>query len=112
MATSGCPYRLPSRAGDVHAGAAIGDRAGHEQEAFAAQGHGQMDAEEGDVGCFGGGVGLGFGNQFKNFPGGEECFRHFLSVGNEGRPGGPELAEQITRTIIQPKVRKQSPAPR
>src|SRR5512135_654355 len=25
-------------------------------------------------GCFGGGVGLGFGDRYKNFPGGEECF--------------------------------------
>ena len=31
-------------------------------------------------GCFGGGVGLGFGNQYKNFPGGEEGFCHFLST--------------------------------
>jgi len=28
-------------------------------------------------GCFGGGVGMGFGDQYKNFPGGEECFCHF-----------------------------------
>jgi len=33
--------------------------------------------------CFGGGVGLGFGNQYKNFTGGEECFYRFLSTGNE-----------------------------
>ncbi len=46
-------------------------------------------------GCFGGGVGLGFGNQYKNFPGGEEGFCHFLSSGNVARPGGEELAEQI-----------------
>jgi uncharacterized protein (DUF169 family) len=46
-------------------------------------------------GCTGGGVGLGFGNQYENFPGGEEGFCHFLSSGNAGRPGGPELAEQI-----------------
>jgi uncharacterized protein (DUF169 family) len=46
-------------------------------------------------GCFGGGVGLGFGNQYKNFPGGEEGFCHFLSTGNAERPGGRELAEQI-----------------
>jgi len=46
-------------------------------------------------GCIGGGVGLGFGNQYKNFPGGEEGFCHFLSSGNAGRPGGAELAEQI-----------------
>jgi len=46
-------------------------------------------------GCFGGGVGLGFGNQYKNFPGGEEGFCHFLSTGNAARVGGPEMAEQI-----------------
>ncbi len=46
-------------------------------------------------GCFGAGVGLGFGNQYKNFPGGEEGFCHFLSTGNESREGGKELAEKI-----------------
>jgi uncharacterized protein (DUF169 family) len=46
-------------------------------------------------GCFGGGVGLGFGNQYKNFPGGEEGFCHFLSTGNAAREGGLELAEKI-----------------
>ena len=46
-------------------------------------------------GCFGGGVGLGFGNQYKNFPGGEEGFCHFLSSGNARRAGGRELAEKI-----------------
>jgi uncharacterized protein (DUF169 family) len=39
-------------------------------------------------GCFGGGIGLGFGDQYKNFPGGEECFFRFLSSGNaETEPG-------------------------
>ncbi len=46
-------------------------------------------------GCFGGGVGLGFGNQYKNFPGGEEGFCYFLSAGNAAREGGPELAGKI-----------------
>jgi uncharacterized protein (DUF169 family) len=46
-------------------------------------------------GCFGGGVGLGFGNQYKGFPGGEEGFCHFLSSGNAQKPGGEELAEKI-----------------
>ena len=46
-------------------------------------------------GCFGGGIGLGFGNQYKNFPGGEEGFCHFLSDGNAKRKGGKELAEKI-----------------
>jgi uncharacterized protein (DUF169 family) len=52
-------------------------------------------ADSKSFGCFGGGVGLGFGNQYKNFPGGEEGFCHFLSSGNAGRPGGLELAEKI-----------------
>jgi uncharacterized protein (DUF169 family) len=46
-------------------------------------------------GCFGGGVGLGFGNQYKNFPGGEDGFCHFLADGNAKREGGKELAEKI-----------------
>jgi hypothetical protein len=46
-------------------------------------------------GCFGGGIGLGFGNQYKNFPGGEEGFCNFLSDGNENKKGGKELAEKI-----------------
>jgi len=46
-------------------------------------------------GCFGGGVGLGFGNQYKNFPGGEEGFCHFLSDGNADRKDGMEIAEKI-----------------
>jgi len=32
-------------------------------------------------GCPGGGTGLGFGNQYKDLPGGEEAFCYFLSVG-------------------------------
>lgn len=46
-------------------------------------------------GCPGGGVGLGFGNQFKNFPGGIEGFYHFLSVGNEGRTEAREVCEKL-----------------
>jgi len=46
-------------------------------------------------GCFGGGVGLGFGNQYKNFPGGEECFCRFLSSGNEMWEKGRQTAEGI-----------------
>lgn len=52
-------------------------------------------ADKKTFGCFGGGVGLGFGNQYKNFPGGEKGFCHFLSSGNAGRPGGLEIAEKI-----------------
>jgi len=47
------------------------------------------------VGCYGGGVGLGFGNAYENFPGGVEGFCYFLSIGNEARAGGKELAEKV-----------------
>lgn len=52
-------------------------------------------ADKKTFGCFGGGVGLGFGNQYKNFPGGQEGFCCFLSCGNAGREGGMETAEKI-----------------
>ena len=41
-------------------------------------------ADRSTFGCFGGGVGLGFGNRYGSFPGGEETFCRFLSVGIEG----------------------------
>jgi len=46
-------------------------------------------------GCYGGGVGLGFGNQYLNFPGGIECFYYFLSIGNERW----ETGEEVTKII-------------
>ena len=46
-------------------------------------------------GCFGGGVGFGFGDQYRNFPGGLDCFCRFLSSGNEGSPEGREAAERV-----------------
>ncbi len=46
-------------------------------------------------GCVGGGVGVGFGNQYKNFAGGEECFCHFLSSGNEKWETGRQAAEKV-----------------
>ena len=54
-------------------------------------------------GCFGGGVGVGFGNQYLNFPGGEECFCHFLSSGNQGWQEGRQAAERV-----RPYLRKES----
>ena len=45
--------------------------------------------------CFGVGVGFGFGNQYKNFPGSVDGFCHFLSCGNADREGGIEIAEKI-----------------
>jgi uncharacterized protein (DUF169 family) len=51
--------------------------------------------DEKSFGCFGGGVGMGFGDQYKNFPGGEEGFCRFLSTGIEGWPEGAAVAERI-----------------
>ncbi|MFP3945669.1 MAG: DUF169 domain-containing protein [Archaeoglobaceae archaeon] len=47
-------------------------------------------------GCPGGGVGLGFGNQYENFMGGIEGFCHFLSCGNENTER-KEIGEQIEK---------------
>ena len=44
-------------------------------------------------GCWGGGVGLGFGNCYENFPGGVECFCRFLSTGNDESETGRAVAE-------------------
>jgi uncharacterized protein (DUF169 family) len=47
-----------------------------------------------NFGCFGGGVGLGFGKQYERFPlGGKEVFKYFLSTGLEGQ-GREELVEK------------------
>jgi len=46
-------------------------------------------------GCPGGGTGLGFGNRYKDFPGGEEGFCHFLSSGNEGWEPGRQVVETV-----------------
>ncbi len=46
-------------------------------------------------GCPGGGTGLGFGNQYKNLPGGEEAFCYFLSVGAKEWERGRNIARLI-----------------
>ena len=46
-------------------------------------------------GCPGGGTGLGFGNQYKKLPGGEDSFCQFLSVGN--KEWGPSI--QMTKMV-------------
>ncbi|MGE4344832.1 MAG: DUF169 domain-containing protein [Geoalkalibacter sp.] len=51
--------------------------------------------DERTYGCWGGGVGLGFGNQYLNFPGGIDCFYHFLSTGNENWQEGRDMAEKL-----------------
>jgi uncharacterized protein (DUF169 family) len=45
-------------------------------------------------GCWGGGVGLGFGNCYEQFPGGVDCFCRFLSTGNDISEKGRAVAEQ------------------
>ena len=46
-------------------------------------------------GCWGGGVGLGFGNQYENFPGGLDCFCRFVATGNENSEQGRAIGEQM-----------------
>ena len=46
-------------------------------------------------GCWGGGVGLGFGDIYQQFPSGEDCFCHFLSIGNDQWKTGRQVAEKI-----------------
>lgn len=47
-------------------------------------------------GCWGGGVGLGFGNVYEKFPGGVDCFTYFLSaVGNEQWEKGREVGKML-----------------
>lgn len=52
-------------------------------------------------GCFGGGVGLGFGNQYLTTPGGIECFYYFLSTGNEQWEQGKEMGENIRAFVSE-----------
>jgi uncharacterized protein (DUF169 family) len=54
-------------------------------------------------GCQGGAVGVGFGNEYKNFAGGEEGFFHFLSTGNDTTETGRKAAEKV-----KPYLRKES----
>lgn len=46
-------------------------------------------------GCWGGGVGLGFGNCYKTFPGGIDGFCHFLAEGNNDSEEGRRVGEQV-----------------
>jgi uncharacterized protein (DUF169 family) len=48
-------------------------------------------------GCSGGGIGLGFGNQYETWQGGIDCFYGFLSTGNEGRADAERIAEGYRR---------------
>lgn len=48
-------------------------------------------------GCWGGGVGLGFGNCYKDFPGGIDGFYGFLADGNHKTEAGRRIAEGIAQ---------------
>jgi len=53
-------------------------------------------ADAATFGCIGGGVGLGFGNQYEqSWPGGIECFSGFLSTGNDGSAHGRAVADGL-----------------
>lgn len=51
------------------------------------------------VGCMGGAVGLGFGNMYKRWPFGIDCFYRFLSIGNKGTEKGREMIEKLSGRI-------------
>ena len=53
--------------------------------------------------CPGGGVGLGFGNQYVNFAGGEACFKYFLSTGNEQWEEGRAAGERV-KPYLRPEA--------
>jgi hypothetical protein len=46
-------------------------------------------------GCWGGGVGLGFGNCYETFPGGVAGFYSFLADGNDKTEAGREIGKQV-----------------
>jgi uncharacterized protein (DUF169 family) len=62
--------------------------------ANAARGRATVFSRE-TFGCWGGGVGLGFGNRYVDFPGGEQCFHYFLSSGNKHFPPGQTVGEHL-----------------
>ncbi len=54
-------------------------------------------------GCQGGGTGLGFGNQYKNFPGGQDGFSYFLSIGNSCWETGRQMADTV-KQFLRPEA--------
>lgn len=59
--------------------------------------------DENTFGCQGGGVGLGFGDQYENFAGGKECFKYFLSTGNEQWQEGKQAGTQL-KPFMRPEA--------
>jgi hypothetical protein len=63
---------------------------------FAAAAKGRLAAFDRETyGCWGGGVGLGFGDCYRTFPGGSECFCRFLSDGNDSSEAGRAIGQQL-----------------
>ena len=63
---------------------------------FAAAAKGRVGAfDRQTYGCWGGGVGLGFGNCYESFPGGIEGFCRFLAEGKESCEDGRRIVEQM-----------------
>jgi uncharacterized protein (DUF169 family) len=61
-------------------------------------------ADAATFGCIGGGVGLGFGNQYeKSWPGGIDCFYGFLSTGNDGSEHGRAVADALAAQGWRPE---------
>jgi uncharacterized protein (DUF169 family) len=52
-------------------------------------------------GCWGNGVGMGFGNQYLAFPGGIDGFCRFLSTGNANSEKGKAVAEQLKPHVTE-----------
>ncbi|MDK2956701.1 MAG: hypothetical protein PWQ57_2197 [Desulfovibrionales bacterium] len=50
-------------------------------------------------GCWGGGVGLGFGNTYEQFPGGIDCLNWFVSSGNKHWEKGRRVGEDLAATV-------------
>lgn len=59
--------------------------------------------DKNSFGCQGGGVGLGFGDQYENFAGGKECFKYFLSIGNKHWREGQKAGEAV-KPFMRPEA--------
>ncbi len=57
-------------------------------------------ASRANFGCPGGGVGLGFGNRYLDWPGGIECFHYFLSTGNDQWEHGREAMKDARPQLL------------
>ncbi|RDV84550.1 DUF169 domain-containing protein [Ammonifex thiophilus] len=78
---------------------------------FAAAARGEVAACDRETfGCLGGGTGLGFGNQYLNWPGGIENFYCFLSTGRPNRDASKgELRREAARQMLEEERYLRSP---